>query len=90
MKTKDISKQFTFSKEELQKLKDVQAGITISNAQSDGLKIYKNAILSAVYQRLGIEGEAREGYSNNIQYNLFENKIIYTESPIKKEKNVKE
>ena len=85
MQIKPIIKKFTFSKEELGKLRDIQAGLVISEAQMDGLQIYKNVLLESVYKRCGIDGEPRKGYSKSIQYNLAENQIIYTESPIKEE-----
>lgn len=90
MKTKDITKKYTFSKDERDKLRDIQAGMVISNAQINGLQIYKNVILEAVYKKLGIDGEPRKGYSKSITYSLAENEIVYTESLIKEDKNVKE
>lgn len=90
MKTKDIVHKYTFAKDERDKLRDIQAGITISEAQLDGLHIYRNVILTNVYKRLGIDGEPKTGYSKGIRYNLAENEIIHTETPIEKTKNVKE
>lgn len=88
LKPKDIVKKFTFAKDERDKLQNIQIGIINANATMDGLNIYKNIILSSVYKRLGIEGEPRKGYSKSITYNLSENVITYTESPIE-EKAVK-
>ena len=83
---KDIVKKFSFSKEEKTMLENLEIGITASKAQLDGMFVYKNAILSSVYKRLGIDGEAQKGYSKSIQYNLFNNEIVYTQSPIKEKK----
>lgn len=86
---KNIIKKFTFSTEEREKLKDLDAGIIISRAQIDGMQIYKNAILSATYKRLGIDKDAPKGFTKNIQYNLGENRIEYSETPINKDLLVK-
>ena len=83
------TKKFTFSTEELTKLKDLEAGIIISRAQIDGMQIYKNAILSATHKRVGIDGEAPKGFTKNIQYNLGKNEIIYTEIPINEDLLIK-
>lgn len=82
-------KKFTFSKEEVTKLTDLDAGIIISRAQIDGMQIYKNAILGATYKRLGIDKDAPKGFTKNIQYNLGENRIEYSEIPINKDMMVK-
>jgi len=79
---KPIIKKFTFSSEERDRLRNLEIGIIASNAQLDGIQIYKNALLGAIYKRLGIDGEAKKGYSKGISYNLSENMITYTESPL--------
>lgn len=89
MISKDIVKRFSFSKEEREKLQNIQIGIINANATMDGLQIYKNVLLGSVYKRLNIDGDPQKGYSKSIQYNLAENLIVYTQSPIKEEKNVK-
>jgi len=86
MKSQDIVKKFTFSSEERDKLRDLEAGITISSVQIDGMQIYRNGILDMVYKRLGIDGEPKKGFTKNIKYNLGVNEIIYTESLEKEEK----
>jgi len=86
---KDIIKKFTFSKEEQSKLQNIQIGMINSEATLDGLNIYKNVFLQGVYKRLGIEGEAKKGYSKSIQYNLSRGEIIYTQSPVIKKKVAK-
>ena len=83
MESRDLVRKYTFSKEERDRLRDIEAGITISNVQIDGMQIYKNGILSTVYKRLGIDGEAKKGFTKSIQYNLGINEIIHTESPEK-------
>ena len=82
---KTITHKYTFSQEEIEKLRDVEAGMVISNAQLNGLMIYKNVILEGVYKRLGIMGEAKKGFKKSIQFNLRENQIIHTETPEKEE-----
>jgi hypothetical protein len=84
MKNKNIVKRFSFSDEEKRKLDKIHAGIEIAEATSDGLHIYKNALLAGVYKRCGIDGEPRKGYSKSIRYNLRENLIEYTEAFIEK------
>ena len=86
---KNIVKKYTFSKEELEMIRDLDAGIIISKAQIDGMAIYKNAILGSVYKRLGIDGEPRKDFTKSIQYNLSENEITYTETPVNKDLLVK-
>jgi hypothetical protein len=81
-KDKDIVKKFNFSKEELNMLQDLEIGITASRAQLDGMQVYKNGALSVAYKRLGIDDEAKKGYTKSIRYNLHTNEIVYTESPI--------
>lgn len=82
---KDIIKKFNFPAEEREKLRDLTAAITVSEQQIDGMQVMKNYILGAVYNRLGIAGDPRKGYSKSIKYNLGANEIIYTESPVKEE-----
>lgn len=84
--TKDIVKKFTFSQEEKNKLQNIQIGVINAEATLDGLTIYKNVLLGSVYKRCGIDGDPQKGYSKNIRYNLAENQIVYTESPVKEEK----
>lgn len=81
---KSITHKYTFSKEERNKLLDVQAGLVISNAQINGLQIYKSVILEEVYKRLKLNAEPKEGFTKTIEYNLGDNEIIHTETPIKK------
>jgi hypothetical protein len=83
---KDIVKKFSFSKEEREKLQNIQIGIITAEATLDGLHIYKNVFLGGVYKRLGIDKDPRKGYSKSIRYNLRLNKIEYIESPIKNAK----
>ena len=85
---KPIIKKFTFSVEERNRLRDLEIGIIASNAQLDGMQIYKNAILGGVYKRLGIDGE-KKGYNKSISYNIGINEITYTESPLPEEKKAK-
>ena len=82
---KDIVKIYTFSKEEHDTLQNIHIGITASNAQLDGMQIYKNVILSNVYKRLGIDTEPVKEWSKSISYNLSENTITYTRTPKKEE-----
>ena len=82
---KEIVKKFSFTTQELNKLHDLQAGIVISQAQLDGMQIYKNVLMDQIYQRLGIQGNPPEGYSKSIQYNLAQNEIVYKETPIPKD-----
>ncbi len=86
---KNLIKKYTFTKQEQAQLRDIEAGIVISNAQLTGLHIFKDAILGSAYKRLGIDGEPRTGFSKSIQYNIGQNEIVYTEEPIKKEENAK-
>jgi len=82
---KPIIKKFTFSVEERNRLRDLEIGIIASNAQLDGMQIYKNALLGGVYKRLGIDGEAKKGFSKSITYNIGVNEITLTETPVKEE-----
>ena len=82
---KDIIKTYTFSKEEHDKLQNIHIGITASNAQLDGMQIFKNVILSQVYKRVGIDTEPSTEWSKSIKYNLSDNTIIYTRTPKKEE-----
>jgi hypothetical protein len=84
VKNKNIVKRFSFSDEERRKLENIQIGIINAEATSDGLHIYKNALLAGVYKRCGIDGEPKKGYSKSIRYNLRENLIEYTEAFIEK------
>lgn len=79
---KDIVHKYSFTKEELSNLMDIQAGITIANAQMTGMQIYKDVILESVYRRLNLKGEPKKGFSKSISYSLRDNVIIHTESPI--------
>lgn len=85
MESQDIVREYTFSTEELEKLKDIHVGIVASKAALDGMEIYKNAILMRVYERLGIDPGPNKEYSKRITYNLTENVITYTRTPIKEE-----
>ncbi len=87
---KEIIKKFSFTTQELNKLHDLQAGIVISQAQLDGMQIYKNVVMDQVHQRLGIQGNPPQGFSKSISYNLAQNEIIYRETPIPKEEPKKE
>lgn len=89
MKQKDITKKFTFDKEELEKLKNIKIGMINASATMDGLQIYQNVLLEGVYRRLGINGEAKKGYKKSIQYNLSENIITLTETETKDKEVVK-
>lgn len=82
---KAITHKYTFSKEELTKLQNIEIGIVNAHATADGLNIYKNAILGSVYKRLGIDREPKKGFSKSIQYHLGQNQIILTEEPKKEE-----
>lgn len=82
---KDIVKRYSFSDEERTKLQDLEIGIVSARASLDGMQIYKNAILSSVYKRLGIDGEENKEWTKHIQYNLAENVITYTRSPKREE-----
>ena len=82
---KVILKKYTFSTEERDKLRQLEAGITVSRAQVDGMQIYKDAVLSSVYKRLGIDGDPKKGFTKNIRYNLGSNEIEYTETEKKEE-----
>ena len=81
---KDIVKKYTFTKEEREKLQNIEIGMINAEATMTGLHMFKNVFLGGVYKRLGIEGEAKKGYSKSIQYNLSANQIVHTQSPIKK------
>jgi hypothetical protein len=85
-KSKNIPRKYTFSKDEREKLQNIQIGIINAEATLDGLNIYKNMLLESVYKRLGIAGEPNKGYSKSIRYNIRENIIEYLEEPIKEEK----
>ena len=85
---KDIVKRYSFSDEERNKLQDLEIGIVSARAALDGMQIYKNAILSSVYKRLGIDGEENKEWTKRIQYNLSENVITYTRTPKKEEPKV--
>lgn len=80
-----ITKKFTFANDERDRLRDIQIGLSASQAQMDGMHIWKNIILEGVYKRLGIDGEAKKGYSKSITYNLSANEIIYTQEEMKKD-----
>ena len=86
---KDLVKTFYFTQQEKDKLQDIQIGLINADATLTGLHMFKNMFLGNIYKRLGIAGEPKTGFSKSISYNLTEGKIIYTESPIKKEENVK-
>lgn len=86
---KPIVKKYTFAKDEVEKLKNIQVGIVAAEASRDGLHIYKNVLLESVYKRCGISGDAKKGFSKSITYNLSENVITYTETPINKDLVVK-
>ena len=75
----DIIKKFTFSKEEKEKLENIQIGLINAEATLDGLHIYKEVFLEGVYKRLGINKEIK-GYKSHIQYNLGTGEITYTET----------
>jgi len=77
-----LVKHYSFSKEEKEKLENIQIGIINAQATMEGLQIYKNVLLESVYKRCGIAGDPRKGFNKSIQYNLGENVIIYTEEPI--------
>ncbi len=83
---KDIVKTFYFTKEEREKLQNIQLGIINADATITGLQMFKNIFLGDIYKRLGIDKDPQKGYSKSIQYNLTEGKIVHTESPIKEEK----
>ena len=83
---KPIISTYSFSKEEHDKLQNIHIGITASNAQLDGMQIFKNVILGEVYKRLGIDTEPNEAWSKSISYNLSENTITYTRTPKEEEK----
>lgn len=86
---KDLVKKFNFTKQERDKLQDIQIGLIAADASITGLHMFKNVFLGDIYKRLGIDGEPRTGFSKSISYNLAEGTVTYTESPIKKEKDVK-
>ena len=81
MNNKDLVKTYTFSKEEHDKLQNIHIGITASNAQLDGMQIYKNVILGEVYKRVGIDTEPSKEWNKSISYNLSDNTITYTRTP---------
>lgn len=89
MQSKKITKKFTFTTEERNKLEDIQVGIVAAQASVDGLHIYKNVLLDAAFKRLGIDGDPKKGNSKSINYNLAKNEILYEEEPIKKDMLVK-
>jgi len=82
---KDLVKTFYFTKQEKEKLQDIQLGIVNADATMTGLHMFKNMFLGDIYKRLGIDGEPRTGYSKSISYNLSKGEVTYTESPIKEE-----
>ena len=82
---KEIIKTFYFTKEERERLQDIQIGITSHNASLTGMQIYKGAMIEDAYKRLGIDKEAPKGFSKKVQYSLHDGKVTYTESPVKEE-----
>jgi len=85
MEPKPIVKRYLFSTEEHDKLQNIHIGIAASNAQLDGMQIFKNVILGGVYKRLGIDTEPNKEWSKSISYNLSDNTITYTQTPKKEE-----
>ena len=83
----DIVKKYTFVKEDVDKLRNVEIGIINAQATNTGLNIFKDIILGKAYKNLGIDKDPQKGYSKSITYNLAHNEITHTESPIKKEEN---
>ena len=81
---KDIVKKYTFTKEEMKALQNLEIGIIAQSAAVNGMQVMKSGLLKSIYQRLGIDGEPKKGYSKSIQYNLSANQIVHTQSPIKK------
>lgn len=82
MKKQELKvKKFTFSQEERERLQNINLGLINAEATIDGLNVYKNMLLSSVYKRLGIDGDAPKGFSKNIRYNLKLGEIEYSETP---------
>jgi len=83
-KTQEIVKRFTFSKEELTRLQDIEFGMISFRTALDGMQTNKYITLQQVYKRLGIDGE-RDGYTRNISFNLGTNEVVCTDRPKPKE-----
>jgi len=83
----EIMKRFSFTKEDREKLQNIEIGIINAGATMDGLFFYKNALLNNAYKRLDIVKDVKD-FTKTIRYNLAENIIEYTLTPIKKEKKV--
>lgn len=76
-------KKYTFSKEELERLQDIEVG-TISFTQAvQGMILNKQITLRAVYERLGIELNPKD-VDRKIEYNLKDNWLTVTDTPKKK------
>lgn len=76
-----IVKKFTFSKEQREKLQNIEIGLASAEATLSGLSMYKSVYLSEVYRKLGIEEKPKKGFKRNIEYDLHTGQIILTQIP---------
>lgn len=74
-------KKFTFSKEQREKLQNIEIGLVNAEANMSGLSMYKSVFLNDVYRKLGIEEKPPKGFKRNIEYNLQTGEIVLTQTP---------
>lgn len=80
-----IVKKFTFSKDQREKLQNIEIGLANAEATMSGLSMYKSVFLNDVYRKLGIEEKPKEGFKREIEYNLATGEIVLTQTPDNKD-----
>ncbi len=76
--------KFTFEKQELNTLTDIELGMVSFSHALQGMEINKRLLLQSVYDRIGL-GKEPEGITRTIRYSLGKNEIVVTDVPTPKE-----
>ena len=79
-----IKKEYSFTKEEMSKIQNIQSVIGIVALQREGLNNSLSLELMRARQRLGIhDSDAPKGYRREVEFDYERFKLIVTDVPVK-------
>ena len=77
-----IRKEYTFSKDELMDLKEIEIAASSFRRAVAGMEVNREFVLQQAYKRIGLEQESdKKDWIRHISYNLAENKIVVLDAP---------
>ena len=77
-----VEKTYTFSKDELMDLKEIEVATTSFRRAIAGMEVNREFVLQQAYKRIGLSQESdKKDWIRHISYNLAENKIKVIDAP---------